>query len=93
MTYDVDTDLDTREDTITHKIIGVVGSPLYLAPVSTTDIYIRIARRDTPYNRYKNVVRFPLRQAETRLRQAETRLRQAETRLWQAETRLRIKML
>ncbi len=39
VTYDLDTnrvtyDLDT--DTITHKIIGVVGSPLYLAtPVST----------------------------------------------------------
>ncbi len=45
MTYDLDTDLDTT----THKIIGVVGSPLYLAP----------------YNRYKNVSRFPLRQAET----------------------------
>ncbi len=27
-------------DSITHKIIGVVGSPLYLAtPVSTTDIH------------------------------------------------------
>ncbi len=34
VTYDFDT------DTTTHKIIGVVGSPLYLAtPVSTTDIY------------------------------------------------------
>ncbi len=38
-------------DTTTHKIIGVVGSLLYLAP----------------YNRYKNVVRFPLRHAETGL--------------------------
>ncbi len=41
MTYDLDTDrvtydLDTDLDTTTHKIIGVVGSPLYLAmPVST----------------------------------------------------------
>ncbi len=38
-------------DTTPHKIIGVVGSPLYLAP----------------YNRYNNVVRFPLWQAEMRL--------------------------
>ncbi len=33
VTYDLDTDLNTT----THKIIGVVGSPLYFAmPVSTT---------------------------------------------------------
>ncbi len=32
VTYDLDTDIDTT----THKIIGVVGSPFYLAiPVST----------------------------------------------------------
>ncbi len=38
VTYDLDTDLDT--DITMHKIIGVVGSSLYLAkPVSTTDIY------------------------------------------------------
>ncbi len=41
VTYDLDTyrvtyDLDTDTNTITHKIIGVVGSTLYLAtPVST----------------------------------------------------------
>ncbi len=41
VTYDLDTnrvtyDLDTDTDTTTHKIIGVVRSPLYLAtPVST----------------------------------------------------------
>ncbi len=41
VTYDLDTDrvtydLDIDLDTTTHKIIGVVGSPLYLAtPIST----------------------------------------------------------
>ncbi len=41
VTYDLDTDrvtydLDTNLDTTTHKIIGVVGSPLTLAmPVSS----------------------------------------------------------
>ncbi len=37
MTYDLDTDRVTYDlDTTTHKIIEVVGSPLYLAtPVST----------------------------------------------------------
>ncbi len=38
VTYDLDTDLDTRHHN--PQIIGEVGSPLYLAtPVSTTDIY------------------------------------------------------
>ncbi len=42
VTYDLDTDrvtydLNTDLDTTTHKIIGVVGSPIYLTtPVSTT---------------------------------------------------------
>ncbi len=38
VTYDLDTDRVTYDlDTTTHKIIGVVGSPLYLpTPVSTT---------------------------------------------------------
>ncbi len=42
VTYDLDThrvayDLDTNLHTTTHKIIGVMGSSLYLAtPVSTT---------------------------------------------------------
>ncbi len=42
VTYDLDTDrmiydLNTDLDATTHKIIGVVGSPLYLAkPVSIT---------------------------------------------------------
>ncbi len=40
VTYDLDTDrvtYDLDTNTTTHKIIGVVGSPLYLAtPVSTT---------------------------------------------------------
>ncbi len=36
VTYDLDTDFDTS----THKIIGVVGSPLYLATPVSTDIYI-----------------------------------------------------
>ncbi len=48
-------------DTTMHKIIGVVGSPLYLAtPASTTDIYKNSYIQDAPYNLYKNVVRFPL---------------------------------
>ncbi len=37
VTYDLDANLDTDLDTTTHKIIGVVGGPLYLAlPVSPT---------------------------------------------------------
>ncbi len=58
----------TPDTNTTHKIIGVVGSPLYLTtPVSTTDIYIRIATYwtrhiicikmlwDSPYGRQKRI--------------------------------------
>ncbi len=38
--YDLDTDLDTRHRHHNTQIIGIVGSPLYLAtPVYTTDMY------------------------------------------------------